>query len=554
MSPTPQGVLGNSTHHATSGLVHPCLRWNTNDTTSATPGSRQVPDTAFVVHDSLRFTYIMFITSVTAADISVIAVLLTVWFLVFRWKASSNYPFPPGPPCHWPFGTELPEKFPFLQYEEWAKTYGPIFSLRKGTQTFIVIGRYDAAVEIMENQWSSLMDRPRLIAASDIMSGGMRILFLSSGPRLRRLHKALHLNLQTKKARTYEGIQLRNAKNFILDILDNPSDHITHARRYAASVIMTLTYGKTTPTSYTDPEIQLINRNTVQVARSMRPGAYLVDSFPILRYIPTYLRELRAFHECELDLFKSQIDIVRAGMASGKDTLPSFAKFLIKNQTVYGLSDNEAAYLAGSMFGAGSDTTASAISIVIMALACYPETAKKARVQIDALLGPNNRYPTLEDRDQLTEVTAFVLETYRWRPISITGVPHRASKDIIWNGYVIPKGSIVIPNHWSIFRDPKIFPNPEVFDPQRWLTPDGTIRDDIKNYNFGFGRRVCPGMHVANRSLFVNTALLMWAFDISAENVNTMGLTDSPNMRPLPFNVVFEPRLDVGVLRKLMKD
>ncbi|PBK86254.1 cytochrome P450 [Armillaria gallica] len=382
------------------------------------------------------------------------------------------------------------------------------------------------------------------------MSGGLRVLFTSAGSRLRRLHKALHLNLQTKKARTYEPIQLRNAKIFILDLLDNPSDHINLVRRYAASVIMTLTYGKTTPTSHTDPEIQLINQSALQVGRSMRPGAYLVDSFPILRYIPIYLRELRAFHRRELAFFKSQIDIVHERMELGEDAQPSFAKNLIENQTMYGLSDNETAYLAGSMFGAGSDTTASAISVVVMALACYPETATKARAQIDTLVGIK-RYPTFDDRDQLTEVTAFVLETTM--ALSSEGVPHRASKDIIWNGYVIPKGSTVIPNHWSIFRDPDIFPDPERFDPQRWLTPDGTIGNEIKNYNFGFGRRVCPGMHVANRSLFINTALLMWAFNVFQDGIDTMGLTESPTLHPLPFEVVFEPRIEVGVLRALMK-
>ena len=85
---------------------------------------------------------------------------------------------------------------------------------------------------------------------------------------------------------------------------------------------MTLTYGKTTRTSYTDPEIQLINRNTVQVARSMLPGAYLVDSFPVLRYIPTYLRELRTFHKQELAFFKSQLDIVRDRMVRESYCLP----------------------------------------------------------------------------------------------------------------------------------------------------------------------------------------------------------------------------------------
>ncbi len=55
------------------------------------------------------------------------------------------------------------------------------------------------------------------------------------------------------------------------------------------------------------------------------------------------------------------------------------------------------------------------------------------------------------------------------------------------------------------------------------------------------------------RSLFVNTALLMWAFNVFQDGIDSMGLTDSPNMRPLPFKVVFEPRLEVGVLRELMK-
>ncbi len=85
---------------------------------------------------------------------------------------------------------------------------------------------------------------------------------------------------------------------------------------------MTLTYSKTAPTSHTDPEIQLISQSVVQVGRSQRPGAYLVDSFPILRYIPIYLRKLRAFHKRELAFFKSQIDIVHERMVRELYCLP----------------------------------------------------------------------------------------------------------------------------------------------------------------------------------------------------------------------------------------
>jgi len=89
--------------------------------------------------------------------------------------------------------------------------------------------------------------------------------------------------------------------------------------------------------------------------------------------------------------------------------------------------------------------------------------------------------------------------------------PHRATKDIVWQNYVIPKGATVIGNIWlvstncsytnliirrSINRDPALFPNPEDFDPQRWLTAEGRIRNDLKTYPFGFGRRVCPAQHL----------------------------------------------------------
>lgn len=47
-------------------------------------------------------------------------------------------------------------------------------------------------------------------------------------------------------------------------------------------------------------------------------------------------------------------------------------------------------------------------------------------------------------------------------------------------------------------RDPSVFPNPEDFDPQRWLNSEGRIRDDLKAYTFGFGRRVCPGQYMAH--------------------------------------------------------
>ncbi|KIM72011.1 hypothetical protein PILCRDRAFT_830018 [Piloderma croceum F 1598] len=166
------------------------------------------------------------------------------------------------------------------------------------------------------------------------------------------------------------------------------------------------------------------------------------------------------------------------------------------------------------MFGAGSDTTASAISSMVMPAAAFPEAQKKVQKELDLVIGPG-KAPTLSDENMLPQTQAFVLETYRWKPVVVGGIAHKATKDIIWGNYCIPAGTVVLGNHTSIGLDPAVYPNPYKFDPQRWLKEDERIRNDLRPVQYGFGRRVCPGQYVADRSVFLNTPLHLWAFQIS---------------------------------------
>ncbi len=77
---------------------------------------------------------------------------------------------------------------------------------------------------------------------------------------------------------------------------------------------MTLTYGKTTPTNYTDPEVQKINNYLFRLGAAVRPGTYLVDTFPILAYLPGYLSNLKHQHQEELALFREQVGNVKGKM------------------------------------------------------------------------------------------------------------------------------------------------------------------------------------------------------------------------------------------------
>lgn len=91
-------------------------------------------------------------------------------------------------------------------------------------------------------------------------------------------------------------------------------------------------------------------------------------------------------------------------------------------------------------------------------------------------------------------------------------------QDDVYNGYHIPAGAQVIGNTWAIGRDPEFFPDGDSFRPERYMP--GPERDKIMgglakgHTSFGHGRRICPGMHLAERSLAVAITQLFWAFDV----------------------------------------
>ncbi|KAH7906434.1 cytochrome P450 [Hygrophoropsis aurantiaca] len=464
------------------------------------------------------------------------------------------HPLPPGPPGHWLFGNKLPKSYAPEQFAKWTEEYGPVFSLKQGSQIWIIIGRYQAAMDIMEKEGAALADRPRSISAGEILSGGMRVVVAGAGERLRRLRRALHAQLQPKSAETYEALQTTNAKDMLLDVLNDPKNHQMHAKRYAASTILSITYAHP-PTPLTSPLVRSINTCLSHFGAAIRPGAYLVDTYPVLRYVPGYLTQLKAWHEEERTLFEGVLGGVREEVAKGT-ARPCFAKFLIEHQAEYGLSDRELAYVAGSMFGAGSDTTASAITIMMMAAALHPEAQARVQDELDVVVG-RERLPTFDDQAILPQVTAFMLESLRWRPVSIGGFTHRAMRDVVWNGYCIPAGANVIGNHWAIANDPTAFPNPQQFDPLRWLNEEGHIRDDLRFCTYGFGRRVCPGQHVANRSIYISTALILWAFRLHENpaapiDASLHAFSDTANIHAKPFELQFEERLGGGVLRAVL--
>lgn len=147
----------------------------------------------------------------------------------------------------------------------------------------------------------------------------------------------------------------------------------------------------------------------------------------------------------------------------------------------------------------------------------YPDVQKRAQEELDAVVG-RTRVPTFSDLPHLPYIRAMVKEALRWRPVDPLGLPHSSTEDDWYNGMFIPKGSIMIPNVWHLNRDPEIYgADAAHFNPARFLDADGemiSLAPETKeegHVTYGFGRRVCVGKHVANNSLFIDFAMMLWA-------------------------------------------
>lgn len=111
--------------------------------------------------------------------------------------------------------------------------------------------------------------------------------------------------------------------------------------------------------------------------------------------------------------------------------------------------------------------------------------------------------------------------TYSDYSSAITGIPHAVVDTLIYKKFVIPPGAILIPNIASIHQDTNLYPNPQNFDPSRFHKPIAIGEEKLSDshrerdhYHFGFGRRHCPGSHIAEAALYIAIVRILWAFDI----------------------------------------
>ncbi|KAJ9649238.1 hypothetical protein H2201_004246 [Coniosporium apollinis] len=434
----------------------------------------------------------------------------------------------------------MPTRDAHKQFQKWAEEYGPVYSLILGTKTLIVLSSDQAVKDLLDKRSNIYSDRQDMYIGMTLCSGGLRVLMMRYGPVWR---------------------SVMENKQMLYELLKKPDQYLNSIRRYSNSLTTSMVFGWRSP-QYENEDVKQLFEGFEQFSIINQTGtAALIDFFPILRRLPDWVlptqKKAKELHEHEKRLYlKHWLNCKQA--IKGGTAKPCFCVNLAKIQEAEGLSDDQAAYISGTLLEAGSDTTSSTLSGAVMAMVVFPEVEKRAQQEIDRVVGPN-RLPTMDDEPNLQYIRGCVKESLRWMPTTILGaVPHAVTKDDEYMGYHIPAGAGVLNNVWAINMDPKRYPDPRRFDPDRYANdflnasdaasnPDASKRD---HFTFGAGRRICPGIHVAERSLFLGISRMLWAFNFEPA-VDMAGKPIIPDIEkltqgfvcmPEPFQVRIVPR------------
>lgn len=365
------------------------------------------------------------------------------------------------------------------------------------------------------------------------------------------VRKMAHGTLNVGVAKAYVPYQDLENKHMLASILGRPALFADHIRRYTNSLTTQMIFGFRT-TAIDDPKLKALYDEVEVMSRVTGSSASAwLESYPVLRRLPDavwpVVRATKAAGAAEKALFVGHwLDVKRAVQRG--TARPCFGVDLVHKQKEYRFSDDLAGYICGSLLEAGSDTTANTLLGFVQAMVLYPGARRRAQAELDRVVGPA-RLPTMDDWDALPFARACVKESLRWMPTAVLGIPHAVIQDDTYMGYRIPKGAGVMWNVWGVNMDERRFARPREFRPERYLGDDQTSYEAATNgdaskrdhFVFGAGRRLCQGMHIADRSLFLAITRLLWAFDIE-KTVDAEGREVTPDQDELTDGLLVQPK------------
>ncbi|KAI9491715.1 cytochrome P450 [Zychaea mexicana] len=428
---------------------------------------------------------------------------------------------------------------PALKITEMQQRHGPIMRIYMGVQPWVMISDPLIAHEIFMTKGSITSGRPFQLYTHNYYSINQRgVAFPNPGKRWKKTRTAALDILAPKNVDKFSPI-LHHEADFIVKhllsatIANGHVEVIKPFQAAAMNVVLTTSLGKRA-TSLQDPLFQDIIGIVDQGMKWAGAAEDMSTFLPILTFLDVIHRKERRMKDF---IEKRRNPLFRRLI---KESLEGDAHCLVKSlyecKEEFDLDEDAILVTINDIIAAGADTIAVSLSWAMVILCHHPDVQQKLRDEVDAFIKVHNRLPNFDERDSLPYLISVQKECLRFRPTTPFGLLHEATEDLECRGYFIPQGTVLASNMYAMHWDPEVYPEPEKFIADRFMNNTKTMyasaNSRIENrdhYNFGWGRRICPGIHLAEVQMY-NVMVRVIARSVIAPVLDSKGSPVLPDL------------------------
>ncbi|CAL5209318.1 unnamed protein product [Lathyrus oleraceus] len=461
-------------------------------------------------------------------EIHILLFFATLSFIIFRFFLKRKKNKPPGP-------TGLPiignlhqlGPQPHSSLSSFAKVYGPIMSLRFGSVNVTVASSPTTAQEILQKNDQSFSNHliPESVAAQPNVNDTLG--WAPADPRWRNRRRICTTQLFTsQRLDLLQHLRHRKVEQLVQHLHKKAAERTTvDIGELAFATMLNLVSNTVFSEDLVDSEFESAGEFKELVWRIMEDAGKVnvSDYFPVLKRFDlqgvkrhvevSYVRLHEIFDRM---IGKRVVDRENSRDGGGGAVAGDFLDVLLdhcqqEEGSVFSVESIKPLIL--DLFIAGSDTSGSTTEWAMAELLHNPKIMKKARNEVTQIIGKSNQVKE-SDIPSLPYIQSIVKETLRLHPPVPLLLPYIASNDVEINGYTIHKGNQVLINVWSIGRNPEFWDDPLVFKPERFVDSNVDFKGrDFEYLPFGAGRRICPGIPLANRMIVLMLAVLLHSFE-----------------------------------------
>ncbi|KAK3091177.1 hypothetical protein FSP39_017737 [Pinctada imbricata] len=410
------------------------------------------------------------------------------------------------------------------EFDRLHREYGDVFCFVVGSNPIIVVNGSEALRDLFIKEADSLSIRPATFILSKIAN--WKGIVASNGNLWKEQRAFAHKTLKSFGfgKQNFES-QIHQEVDIFLRCLGNskgqPIDFVAPLKVCIANVISSMSMGKTYG----------LEDNRLMVIMEMIEWLFADASFrgiaayiPFAKHIPGDPFHVKKRENIIEDILNFLREVVEDHKKSfDEDKVHDYIDAFLKEQKKMEedpestFTDEQLIQSVRDFFVAGYESTVQTLRWIFLILIHNPDVQIKMRNEIESRIG-NSRKPSWSQKDQLPYCEAVITECLRYKGVGPTTLPHGVEYDVYWNGYRIPQGAVVLANLRSVAYNSDTFPEPNKFDPGRFLDDEGNLKGQNLIMPFGIGRRICLGEALARMELFLFLTAVIQRFELLPED------------------------------------